>query len=321
MASTGVYWKPVFNILEPHFEVILVNAQHLKKVPGRKTDVSDSRWIAELLQHGLLRPSFIPPLEIRQLRDLTRQRTQLVRHRAAACNRIQKVLEDANIKLAAVAADVLGVSGRAMLGALIRGVEDPEVLAQLARGRLRSKLPALREALQGRVLDHHRFQLQELLAQVGELEERIGQLSGRIALLLAPCTAELERLQTIPGVDVRAAEVILAEVGADMSWFPTAGHLCRWAGMAPGNNRSADKRKSGRTTKGSRWLRSVPVEVAWAASHTKATFLGARYRRWARRLGRKRALVGLGHKILVLVYKVLSEGVTYEERLKPDEAA
>jgi transposase len=321
MESTGVSWKPVFNIREPHFEVMLVNPQHIKKVPGRKTDVTDSQWIAQLLQHGLLRPSFIPPPGIRQLRDLTRQRTQLVRHRAAACHRIQKVLEDANVKLAAVAADVLGVSGRAMLRALIDGVEDPEVLAQLARGRMRSKLPALREALRGRVLDHHRFQLRERLDQVGELEERIGRLSGRIALALAPHAAELERLQTIPGVNVRAAEVILAEIGADMSWFPTAGHLGRWAGMAPGNNRSAERRKSGRTTKGSRWLRSVLVEAAWAASPTKATFLGARYRRWARRLGRKQALVALGHKILVLVYLVLSEGVTYEERMKPGEAA
>jgi transposase len=321
MESTGVYWKPVFNLLEPHFEVVLVNAQHLKRVPGRKTDVTDSQWIAELLQYGLLRPSFIPPLPTRQLRDLTRQRSQLVRHRAAACNRIQKVLEDANIKLAGVARDVLGVSGRAMLRALIRGVEDPAALAELARGRMRSKLPALREALRGRVLDHHRFQLDELLGQVGALEERIARLSGRVALLLAPCAAELERLQTIPGVDVRAAEVILAEVGADMSWFPTAGHLCRWAGIAPGNNRSAGRRKSGRTTKGSRWLRSVLVQAAWAASHTKATILGARYRRWVKRMGRKRALVALGHKILLLVYLVLSQGVKYEERLKPDEAA
>jgi transposase len=321
MESTGVYWKPVFNLLEPHFEVMLVNPQHIKKVPGRKTDVSDSQWIAELLQHGLLRPSFIPPPEIRQLRDLTRQRSQLVRHRATACNRIQKVLEDANIKLAAVAADILGVSGRAMLWALVEGVEDPAMLAELARGRMRSKLPALREALQGRVLDHHRFQLRELLGQVNELDERIARLSGRIALVLAPHAAELERLQTIPGVDVRAAEVILAEIGVDMSRFATAGHLCRWAGMAPGNNQSAGKRKGGRTTKGSRWLRSVLVQAAWAASHTKATILGATYRRWVKRMGRKRALVALGHKILVLVHTMLSDGTEYEERLGPEEAA
>jgi transposase len=321
MESTGVYWKPVFNLLEPHFEVMLVNPQHIKKVPGRKTDVTDSQWIAELLQHGLLRPSFIPPLPIRQLRDLTRLRSQLVRHRATACNRIQRVLEDANIKLAGVAADILGVSGRAMLAALIRRVEDPAELAELARGRMRSKIPALREALRGQVLDHHRFQLQELLDQVTDLDGRIARLSGQIATVIAPSSSAVERLQTIPGVDRRAAEVIVAEVGIDMSRFATAGHLCRWAGMSPGNHESAGKRKSGRTTKGSRWLRSVLVQAAWAASHTKATILGATYRRWVRRMGRKRALVALGHKILVLVSKLLSEGTEYEERLKPEEAA
>jgi transposase len=319
MESTGVYWKPVFNLLEPHFEVMLVNPQHIKRVPGRTTDVTDSQWIARLLQYGLLRASFIPPLPIRQLRDLTRQRSQLVRHRATASNRIQKVLEDANIKLASVAADILGVSGRAMLRALINGIDDPEVLAELARGRMRSKLPALREALRGQVLDHHRFQLQELLEQVIDLDERIARLSARIALILGPYSPALERLQTIPGVDVRAAEVILAEVGADMTQFATAGHLCRWAGMSPGNNASAGKRKSGRTTKGSCWLRSVLVQAAWAASHTNATFLSATYRRWVKRMGRKRALVALGHKILVLVYKLLSEDTEYEERLEPEE--
>lgn len=321
MESTGVYWKPVYNLLEPHVEVMLVNPQHIQQVPGRKTDVTDSQWIAELLQHGLLRPSFIPPLPIRQLRDLSRQRSQLVRHRATTCNRIQKVLEDANIKLAGVAADVLGVSGRAMLQALIAGVDDPEVLAELARGRMRSKLPALREALRGQVLDHHRFQLQELLDQVTDLDGRIARLSGRIDLLIAPLAPAVGRLQTIPGVDRRAAEVIVAEVGTDMTRFATAGHLCRWAGMSPGNDRSAGKRRSGRTTRGSRWLRSVLVQAAWAASHTKATILGATYRRWVKRMGRKRASVALGHKILVLVYKLLSEGTEYEERLGPEEAA
>jgi transposase len=321
MESTGVYWKPVFNLLESHFEVMLVNPQHIRKVPGRKTDVTDSRWLAQLLQLGLLRPSFIPPLPIRQLRDLTRQRSQLVRHRATACNRIQKVLEDANIKLAGVAADILGVSGRAMLRALIAGGDDPAVLAELARGRMRSKLPALREALRGHVLDHHRFQLEELLDQVTDLDDRIARLSGQIATVIAPSSSAVGRLRTIPGVDLRAAEVILAEVGTDMTHFPTAGHLCRWAGMSPGNNESAGKRKSGRTTRGSCWLRSVLVQAAWAASHTKATILGARYRRWVRRMGRKRALVALGHKILVLVYKLLSEETEYEERLKPEEVA
>jgi transposase len=321
MESTGVYWKPVFNILEPRFEVMLVNAQHIKKVPGRKTDVKDCQWIAQLLQYGLLRSSFIPPLPIRQLRDLTRQRSQLVRHRATACNRIQKVLEDANIKLASVASDILGVSGRAMLTALIEEVEDPTVLAELARGRMRSKLPALREALRGQVLDHHRFQLQELLEQVTDLDGRITRLSDRVATVIEPLSSALKRLQTIPGVDRRAAEVIVAEVGTDMTRFATADHLCRWAGMSPGNNDSAGKRRSGRTTKGDVWLRSVLVQAAWAASHTKATILGATYRRWVRRMGRKRALVALGHKILVLVYNLLSKGTEYEERLKPEDAA
>jgi transposase len=321
MESTGVYWKPVYNLLEPHFEVMLVNAQHIKKVPGRKTDVSDSQWIAELLQFGLLRPSFIPPLPIRQLRDLTRQRTQLVRHRATACNRIQKVLEDANIKLASVAADILGVSGRAMLKALINEVEEPAELAERARGRMRSKIPARREALRGQVRDHHRFQLQELLDQVTDLEGRIARLSSRVATLIAPYSAAVERLQTIPGVDRRAAEVLVAEVGTDMTRFATADHLCSWAGMSPGNDRSAGKRRSGRTTKGNCWLRSVVVQAAWAASHTKTTILGATYRRWVKRMGRKRALVALGHKILVLVYKLLSTETAYEERLKPEEAA
>jgi len=321
LESTGVYWKPVFNLLEPPFEVMLVNAQHIKQVPGRKTDVTDSQWIAQLLQYGRLRGSFIPPLPIRQLRDLTRQRTQLVRHRATACNRIPKVLEDANIKLAGVAAHILGVSGRAMLAALIDGVEDPAVLAELARGRMRSKLPALREALRGQVQDHHRFQLQELLDQVTDLDGRIARLSDRIATMLEPLSSALQRLRTIPGVDRRAAEVIVAEVGTDMSRFATAEHLCRWAGMSPGNNDSAGKRRSGRTTKGNCWLRSVLVQAAWAASHTKATILGATYRRWVRRMGRKRAVVALGHKILVLVYKLLSEATVYEERLKPEDAA
>ena len=321
MESTGVYWKPVYNLLEPRFEVMPVNAQHIKQVPGRQTDVSDCQWIARLLQHGLLRASFVPPLPIRQLRDLTRRRSQLVRHRATACNRIQKVLEDADIKLARVAADIRGVSGRAMLAALIRQVEDPATLAELARGRMRSKLPALREALRGPVRDHHRFPLQELLDLVTDLDGRIARLSGRVATLIDPYGEALARLQTIPGVDRRAAEVLVAEVGVDMTRFPTAGHLGRWAGMSPGNNRSAGKRKGGRTTRGNRWLRSVLVQAAWAASHTKGTIPGQAYRRWVKRMGRERALVALGHKILVLVYKLLSEGTEYEERLEPEEAA
>jgi transposase len=321
MESTGVYWKPVYHLLEGRFAVMLVNAQHIKQVPGRKTDVTDSQWIAQLLQYGLLRASFVPPPSIRELRDLTRQRTQLVRQRATAANRIQKVLEDANIKLAGVATDILGVSGRAMLEALIQRVDDPARLAEMARGRMRAKIPALRLALRGHVTEHHRFQLRLLLDQVRSLDGLIERLNAQVEAVLAPFSAAVERLRTIPGVDSRAAEVIVAEVGADMAPFATAAHLCSWAGMSPGNNQSAGKRQSGRTTPGDRWLRSVLVQVAWAASHTKATLLSAMYRRWVKRMGRKRALVALGHKILEIVYELLANGTEYEERLEPADAA
>jgi transposase len=321
MESTGVYWKPVYHLLEGRFAVMLVNAQHIKQVPGRKTDVTDSQWIAQLLQYGLLRASFVPPPAIREVRDLTRQRTQLVRQRATACNRIQKVLEGANIKLAGVATDSLGVSGRAMLEALIQRVDDPARLAEMARGRMRAKIPALRLALRGHVTEHHRFQLRLLLDQVRSLDGLIERLNAQVEAVLAPFSAAVERLRTIPGVDSRAAEVIVAEVGADMAPFATAAHLCSWAGMSPGNNQSAGKRQSGRTTPGDRWLRSVLVQVAWAASHTKATLLSAMYRRWVKRMGRKRALVALGHKILEIVYELLANGTEYEERLEPADAA
>jgi transposase len=321
MESTGVYWKPVYHLLEDRFALMLVNAQHIKQVPGRKTDVTDSEWIAQLLQHGLLSPSFVPPPTIRQLRDLTRQRTQLARHRATAANRIQKVLEDANIKLAGVATDILGVSGRAMLEAMIRRVDDPARLAEMARGRMRGKIPTLRRALQGRVTEHHRFQLRLLLDEVAALDGLIERLDARIGEAIAPFASAVERLRTIPGVDRRTAEVIVAAIGTDMTRFATAGHLCSWAGMSPGNHRSAGKRQSGRITPGDRWLRAALVQAAWAASHTKATLLSAKYRRWAKRMGRKRAVVALGHKILVLAYELLSQGTQYEERLEPGEAA
>jgi transposase len=321
MESTGVFWKPVFNLLEGRFEVLLVNPRHMKQVPGRKTDAKDSQWIAQLLQCGLLRGSFIPPKPIRALRDLTRQRSQLVAEKAAVANRIQKVLEDANIKLAGVATDILGVSGRAMLEALIQRVDDPARLAEMARGRMRAKIPALRLALQGHVTEHHRFQLRLLLDQVRSLDGLIERLTAQVEAVLAPFSAAVERLRTIPGVDSRAAEVIVAEIGADMAPFATAAHLCSWAGMSPGNNQSAGKRQSGRTTPGDRWLRSVLVQVAWAASHTKATLLSAMYRRWVKRMGRKRALMALGHKILEIVYELLANETEYEERLEPAEAA
>jgi transposase len=325
MESTGVYWKPVFNILEGRFAVMLVNAQHIKQVPGRKTDVKDCAWIAQLLQHGLLRASFVPPAPIRELRDLTRQRAQLVAEKATAANRIQKVLEDANIKLASVATDVLGVSGRDMLEAIIAGEEDAEKLADKARKRLRNKIPALQTALRGRVTEHHRFQLRLLLDHVTHLEELIGRLGGRIEEVMAPFAEAVGRLTTIPGVEQRAAETVIAEIGPNMEQFPTAGHLASWAGMCPGNGESAGKRKSGKTTKGSRWLRQILTQAAWAASHTKDTYLSAQYRRLAARRGKKRALVALGHTLLVIMYHLLKNRTTYQElggdfleRLEPD---
>jgi transposase len=313
MESTGVYWKPVFNILEGRVAVILVNAEHIKKVPGRKTDVKDCQWIAQLLQHGLLKASFVPPQPVRELRDLTRQRTQLIQERTAAANRIQKVLEDANIKLAGVATDVLGVSGRDMLEALIAGETDPAKLADLARKRLREKIPALRLALQGRVTDHHRFLLRMHLDHITHLEELIGRLGGRIEEALAPFAEAEQRLQTIPGVSQRVAETVLAEIGPRMEQFPSADHLASWAGMCPGNNESAGKRRSGRITKGNRWLKRILVQAAWATSHTKGTYLAAQYRRLSKRRGCKRALVAVGHTLLVFIYHVLRRGTTYQE--------
>ena len=321
MESTGVYGKPVFNILEGRFAVLLVNAGHLKQVPGRKTDVKDAEWIAQLLQHGLLSASFIPPPPIRELRDLTRQRAEVVRDKAAVANRLHKVLEDANSKLASVATDILGVSGRAMLQALVAGQEDPEALAELAQKRLRAKLPELKLALHGRVTDHHRFLLRVLLEQREALEGLIGQFDARIERAMAPRAETAERLRGIPGVGPQAAEVIVAEVGADRAVFPTAGHLSSWAGLCPGNDQSGGRRRPAKTTKGSQWLRTVLVQVAWAASHTKETVFGACYRRWARRLGRKKALVALAHKVLVVIYHMLKEGTSYQERWTPAPVA
>ncbi len=325
MESTGVYWKPLFNLLEGRVQVILVNAQHIKQVPGRKTDVKDCEWLAQLLQHGLLKASFVPLRPTRELRDLTRLRTQLVRQAATVANRIQKILEDANIKLGSVASDVLGELGRDMLRALIAGVTDPEKLAELARKRLRAKIPALRLALQGRVSDHHRFLLQLQLDQLQSLEDLIGRLNARIEAARASCAEAVELLQTIPGVSQRVAETVLAEIGTQMEQFPTAAHLASWAGLCPGNNESAGKRRSGRTTKGSRWLRGMLVQAAWAASHTKDSYLAAQYRRLARRKGRKRALIAVGHPLLVIIYHVLKKGLPYQElggdsldRLEPE---
>ena len=314
MESTGVYWKPVWNILEGVLELLLVNAEHIKQVPGRKTDVKDAEWIAQLLACGLLKASFVPERPVRDLRDLTRQRVQLVRQKVQVANRIQKTLEDANIKLASVASDVLGKSGRDMLRAIVRGESDPVVLAELARQRLRAKIPQLQEALLGEVTAHHRFLLGMLLEQVEFLETQIARLGQRIAEVLpAPFAEAVARLETIPGIDRRAAQNIVAEIGADLKPFKSVGHLASWVGICPGNHESAGKRRSGRTTKGNAWLRVTLVQCAWAASHTKDTYLAAQYKRLAARRGKKRALVAVGHTLLGIVYAVLKKRGTYQE--------
>jgi transposase len=317
MESTGVYWKPVYHVLEADFTVLLVNAAHIKQVPGRKTDVQDCVWIAQLLAHGLLRGSFVPPPPIRDLRDLTRYRKSLIQERTREANRLHKLLEDANLKLANVATDILGVSGRAMLEALLEGTTEAEVLAELARGRLRKKLPALRQALQGRFRPHHGFLVGQILAHLDYLEEAIADLSTRVDEGRRPFAAELERLMTIPTVSRRTAEVIIAETGADMSHFPSAAHLTSWAGMCPGNHESAGKRRSGKTRKGSKWLRGALVEIDNVAVRSKNTAIGARYRRIMRHRGHSKAVVAVGRHILTLSYYILSTGSTYRE-LGPD---
>jgi transposase len=321
MESTGTYWKPVFNVLEPRLPVVLVNAHHVQQVPGRKTDVRDSEWLAQLLQHGLLRPSFIPPRPTRELRDLTRQRTRLVGEKAAVANRIQKVLEDANIKLGSVASNVLGVSGRDMIGAIIRGEYDPVQLADLARRRLRGKIPQLQVALQGSVTTHHRFLLQTLMDHLGHLEGLIRRYDERIEAALLPFAEPVARVMSIPGVDVRVAEVVLAEIGSDMGRFPTAGHLASWAGLCSGNDQSAGKRRSGQTTDGNRWLKAALVQAAWAAFRAKGTHLSRKFHRIAGSRGKKRASVAVAHAILVIIYHVLKEGTTYQEIAADNQAA
>lgn len=316
--STGVYWKPVFNILEGVLEVVLVNARHVKAVPGRKTDVRDCEWLADLLRHGLLRASFIPPLPIRELRELTRHRHTLVRDQTAVGNRIIKLVESANIKLAQVASNALGVSGRAMLRALSRGEEDPIRMAALARGRLQTKQGQLERALRGRLTRSQRFVLRELLDQLEQLEAAVARVSIEIREQIEESSDPLVKesvglLQTIPGVGEHVAEVIASEIGTDMTRFPDDKHLSSWAGMCPGNNESAGKRKSGKTTKGSNYLRAALTQSAWAASHTKATYLSAQYQKLARRRGKKRALVAVGHSILVIAYYMLKNQASYHD--------
>jgi len=348
MEATGEFWKPVHTILEATFTVLIVNAHHIKTVPGRKTDVKDAEWIAELLRHGLLRASFIPPLPQRDLRDLTRQRTNLVQDRATVVNRLQKVLEWANLKLTSVATDVTGVSARAILAGIVAGEADPAALAELAHGRMRSKRAALEQALTGRVRDHHRYLIAQHLVHLDFLDEQIDELAQQIARMIAadappdvppaggvrgesrPHAAEegateagagsvlawaeaVELLDTIPGVGRTAAEQIVAEIGTDMERFASAAQLASWAKVCPGNNESAGKRRSGATGQGNRWLRSVLVQAAWAAVKVKDSHLAAVYHRLAGRRGGKKAIVAVAHRILVAAYYMLRDHVPYRE--------
>ena len=313
MEATGVYWKPVWAVLEDDVELLLVDARHVKQVPGRKTDVSDAAWLAQLLEAGLLRASFVPPKPIRALRNLTRYRKTQIEERQREANRLHKILEDTGIKLDCVASDILGASGRAMLNALVSGTTDPAVLAELAKGRLRTKIPALQEALEGRFDALHALIVSSILAHLDFLDEAIDRLSDAIEEQLVPFAPAVELLCTIPGIQKRTAQVILAEIGPDMSIFPTAKHLASWAGQCPGNDRSAGKRRSGRTRKGSRWLGIALTEAALAATRTKNTYLAAHYQRLRPRRGHKRALGAVKHSMLTAIWHMLSTGELYNE--------
>lgn len=312
MESTGVYWKPVWHVLEGQFELVLANAMHVRNIPGRKSDVNDATWLAELLAHGLIRGSFVPPLSIQELRDLTRTRTQLVREQGRHTQRIQKLLEDANLKLTTVFSDIMGKSGRAVLEAIMAGETDPERLADLTHGRLKAPRAALVEALRGRVTPHHRFMLRLHLQQSDALEEAIGQIEGRIGEVIAPFRAAVELLITIPGVSHTVARVIIAEIGDQMSRFPTAGHLLSWAGLSPGLNQSAGKTLSTRTRRGG-WLKTTLVQAAWAATRKKDSYLHSQFLRVKSRRGPKKAILAVASSILTAVYHMLTNGVEYHD--------
>jgi transposase len=298
---------------ERGLELLLVNARHVKLLPGRKTDVGDAAWLCELLECGLLRGSFVPPPVIRELRDLTRYRKRLIQAHSAECQRIHKTLEDASIRLGSVAADVLGVSGRAMLRALLAGERDPQVLAELARGRLRNRLPELRDALRGRFGAHHALLVRLALDHVEQLERSITELDVAVDRVIAPFAQARDRLDTITGVGKRAAETIIAEIGVDMGVFPTAGHLASWAGRCPGNNVTGGKRRSGKPTKGNRWLGEVLTECAWAAARSRDSYLSAQFWRLARRIGKKKAAMAVGHSILVIAWHLLANDCDYQD--------
>jgi len=307
LEATGVYWKPVYNVLASQFEIWVVNAYHLKQVPGRKTDVKDAEWIAQLMQLGLLERSFIPDVEQRDLRDLTRYRKRLIEEKSTAANRLHKILEDANIKLTSVLSDIQGVSARLMMDALIENERDVPQIAELAKGTLRKKIPQLVEALTGRVRDHHRFMLQEVLTHLDELNARIHNLDERIRQATAAHASIIERMDAIPGINPRTAECILAEIGTNVDSFPTAKHLASWACICPGNHMSANKRRSGKRRKGQKWLVSALVEAAWGAANKYDTYLSAQFRHLAKRRGPKRAAVAVAHSILIIVYHLLSD--------------
>jgi transposase len=320
MESTGVYWKPIWNILEDGFELMLVNAQHIKQVPGRKTDVIDCQWIADLLRHGLIRASFVPPSPQRDLRELTRARAQLVAERARVANRIQKMLEDANLKLGSVVTDILGKSSRNMLAALIEDPSaDPATLARTlaAQGPMRRKIPQLAQALKGKLRDHHRFMLKQLLDQADYLGGQIQTFEQRVEQLMSegdgPFAKAVRQLDPIPGINRRAAQAILAEIGHDMSRFATAAHLASWAGLCPGNDESAGKRRSGRTRFGNRWLKQMLVQCAWAASRTKRSYFHGMYQRLKARRGHKRALIAIAHAMLTTMWHLLSKNSEYSD--------
>jgi transposase len=313
MESTGVYWKPVYAILEGGFQIVVANAQQVKKVPGRKTDVKDAEWIADLLCHGLLHSSFVPPKPIRELRDLTRYRRKLVESQAAERNRLLKLLESANIKLSSVATDVFGVSGRLMLKALVEGKASLAEIAELAKGKLRNKIPQLQLALEGKLEEHHRFLLQLQQDRLDAAKRDLATLEQRIQQKLEPYAAQLALLQEIPGVDWTLAAVIIAELGIDMTVFQSVSQLASWAGVCPGNNESAGKRKSARIPKGNVYLKTALVEAANAAARTKGTYLRDKFYRLKALRGYKRAAVPIAHKILVSIYHMLSQQVSYND--------
>jgi transposase len=313
MEATGVLWKPVYNLLEGRVEVLLVNARHVKQVEGRKTDVKDCQWLAQLLSCGLLRASFIPPKPQRELRDLTRMRSQLVGQRTQVVNRLHKVLEDANIQLGAVASDILGLSGRQMIEALIAGQQDIETMAQMARRRMRAKLPQLRLALDGRVSEHHRLLLQMLLEQYDGIDHQIGRLTERIEVVCVPFASAIEKIVEIPGYDQTSAQNVVAEIGTDMSRFASDDHLCSWATICPGNHQSAGKQTSGRTAKGNRWLKAALCQSAWAAARTKQSYFGAQFHRLAGRRGKKRAVIAVAHAQLKVIYHLLASDQSYTD--------